>query len=64
MLFRFHILIRHDLAVSNTAGVSGFRAKVGVPRGTEGILFLKSTPAADQVLELLRRDLGVLGVLF
>jgi len=40
LLFRFHILIRHDLAVSNlTAGVNGSRAKVGVPRGTEGIVF-------------------------
>ena len=40
LLFRFHILIRHDLAVSNLLRRrKRFRAKVGVPRGTEGIVF-------------------------
>ena len=38
--------------------------KVGVPRGTKGLPFLFSTLTAKQVLERLRRDLGVLGVLF
>ena len=38
--------------------------KVGVPRGTEGLPFLFSTPTAKQVLERLCRDLRVLGVLF
>jgi hypothetical protein len=38
--------------------------KVGVPTVTEGLPFSFSTPTVNQVLERLRWDLGILGVLF